>query len=87
MPEDKAQRNFTGPESRMMPAPGGKDFQQAYNCQAVVDHEHQVIVATRAANVVSDKQQAVVMTGGHGQHRQGAQGGIRRCRLLLGQRP
>ena len=40
VPEDKAQRNFTGPESRMMPAPGGKDFQQAYNCQAVVDHEH-----------------------------------------------
>ena len=61
VPEDKAQRNFTDPQSRIMPASGGKDFLQAYNCQAVVDHEHQVIVATRATNVASDKQQAVVM--------------------------
>ena len=61
VPEDKAQRNFTDPESRIMPAAGGKDFLQAYNCQAVVDHEHQVIVATRATNVASDKQQGVVM--------------------------
>ena len=61
VPEDQAQRNFTDPESRIMPGPGGRDFQQAYNCQAVVDHEHQVIVATRATNVASDKQQAVVM--------------------------
>ncbi len=36
VPEGKAQRNFTDPESRIMPGPGGKDFQQAYNCQAVV---------------------------------------------------
>ena len=63
VPGDKAQRNFTDPESRIMPGPGGKDFLQAYNCQAVVDHEHQVIVATRATNVASDKQQAVVMIG------------------------
>ena len=61
VPEDKAQRNFTDPQSRIMPAPGGRDFLQAYNCQAVVDHEHQVIVATRATNMASDKQQAVVM--------------------------
>ena len=61
VPEDKAQRNFTDPQSRIMPASGGKDFLQAYNCQAVVDHEHQVIVATRATNMASDKQQAVVM--------------------------
>ena len=44
-----------------MPAPGGRDFLQAYNCQAVVDHEHQVIVAARATNQASDKQQAVAM--------------------------
>ena len=61
VPEDKAQRNFTDPQSRIMPASGGGDFLQAYNCQAVVDHEHQVIVVTRATNVASDKQQAVVM--------------------------
>ena len=39
-PEDQAQRNFTDPESRIMPGPGGRVFLQAYNCQAVVDHEH-----------------------------------------------
>ena len=61
VPDDKAQRNFTDAESRIMPAAGGKDFLQAYNCQAVVDHEHQVIVATRATDVASDKQQAVAM--------------------------
>ena len=61
VPDAKAQRNFTDPQSRIMPAPGGRDFLQAYNCQAVVDHEHQVIVATRATNVASDKQQAVAM--------------------------
>ena len=61
VPDDKAQRNFTDAESRIMPAAGGKDFQQAYNCQAMVDHSHQVIVAARATNVPSDKQQAVVM--------------------------
>ena len=61
VPEDKAQRNFTDAESRIMPAPGGRDFQQAYNCQAVVDHAHQVIVAARATNQSSDKQQAAAM--------------------------
>ena len=60
-PADKAQRNFTDPDSRIMPGPGGRDFQQSYNCQAVVDHEHQVIVAARATNQPSDKQQAATM--------------------------
>ena len=36
-PDDQAQRNFTDPDSRIMPGPGGRDFQQSYNCQAVVD--------------------------------------------------
>ena len=44
-----------------MPAPGGRDFLQAYNCQAVVDSGHQVIVAAQATNQTSDKQQAVAM--------------------------
>ena len=61
VPDDKAQRNFTDAESRIMPAPGGRDFQQAYNCPAVVDHAHQVIVAARATNQSSDKQQAAAM--------------------------
>ena len=65
IPGDQAQRNFTGPDSRIMPGPGGRDFQQAYNCQAVVDSAHQVIVqvivAARATNRPSDKQQAGTM--------------------------
>ena len=61
VPDDKAQRNFTDTESRIIPAPGGKDFLQGYNCQAVVDSAHQVIVAARATNQTSDKQQAVAM--------------------------
>ena len=54
VPEDKSQRNFTDAESRIMPAPGGRDFVQGYNCQAVVDSANQVIVAARATNVTSD---------------------------------
>jgi len=61
VPDDQAQRNFTDPESRIMPGPGARNFLQAYNCQAVVDHEHQVIIAARATNQASDKQQAVAM--------------------------
>ena len=61
MPDDKAQRNFTDPDSHIMPDPGGRDFQQSYNCQAVVDSGRQVIVAARATNLASDKQQAVAM--------------------------
>ena len=30
-PDDKAQRNFTDAESRIMPGAGGRDFLQAYN--------------------------------------------------------
>ena len=61
VPDDKAQWNFTDPDSRIMPGPGGRDFQQSYNCQAVVDNAHQVIVAARATNQPSDKGQALSM--------------------------
>ena len=60
-PGDKTQRNFTDPDSRIMPGPGGRDFQQSYNCQAVVDSAHQVIVAARATDQASDKGQAAAM--------------------------
>ena len=61
VPDDKAQRNFTDPDSRSMPGPGGRDFQQSYNCQAVVDRTHQAIVAARTTNQPSDKGQAMSM--------------------------
>jgi transposase len=59
VPEEKAQRNFTDPDSRIMPASGGKEFLQAYNCQAAVDSAHQVIVAAQVTNRPSDKTQAL----------------------------
>ena len=54
-PEDKAQRNFTDPDSRIMPGPGGKEFSQSYNCQAAVDSAHQVIVAVDVTNQPPDQ--------------------------------
>jgi transposase len=60
-PRDKAQRNFTDPDSRIMPAPGGTHFIQAYNAQAAVDSAHQVIVAAEVTNKPSDRGQAEPM--------------------------
>lgn len=57
-PTDKAQRNFTDPESRIMPAPGGKHFIQAYNAQTAVDSANQVIVAAEVVNRPTDRGQA-----------------------------
>jgi transposase len=61
MPDDKAQHNFTDPKSRIMPAPGGKHFEQAYNAQAAVDSANQVIVAPELTNLPSDRGQAEPM--------------------------
>jgi len=61
IPEDKAQRNFTDPDSHIMPAPGGKHFEQAYNAQAAVDSAHQVIVAAEVTDQPSDRGQALPM--------------------------
>ena len=47
-PPDTAQRNFTDPDSRIMPYQ--KTFIQGYNAQVVVDSEHQIIVATDVTN-------------------------------------
>ncbi|MEX2659183.1 MAG: IS1182 family transposase [Acidimicrobiales bacterium] len=52
-PEDKAQRNFTDPDSRIMKT-SDNSFHQCYNAQAVVDDAHQVIVATRVGNSSAD---------------------------------
>jgi len=61
VPEDKAQRNFTDPESHIMPAPGGKQFEQAYNAQAAVDSANQIIVAAEVTDQPSDRGQATPM--------------------------
>lgn len=53
VPRDKAQRNFTDPESRIMKTSDGS-FHQCYNAQAVVDEAHQVIVATELTAQAAD---------------------------------
>jgi transposase len=58
-PQDKAQRNFTDPESRIMK---GKDgFIQGYNAQAAVDAEAQVIVAHGLTDNAADAGQLIPM--------------------------
>ena len=54
-PPNRAQRNFTDPDSRIMKARDG--FIQGYNAQAVVDAAHQVIVAQGLTNQASDAPQ------------------------------
>ena len=55
MPADKAQRNFTDPDSRILKTKDG--FIQGYNAQAAVDAAHQVIVAHGLTNSMSDQDQ------------------------------
>ena len=58
-PADKAQRNFTDPESRIMK---GKDgFVQGYNAQAAVDAKAQVIVAHGLTDNAADVGQLIPM--------------------------
>ena len=64
-PPDKAQRNFTDPDSRLQPSKGG--FIQGYNAQAAVDGAAQVIVA-----------QHVTTTPAEGPALEPLRGGIRR---------
>jgi len=54
IPKDKAQRNFTDPESRIMKS-ADKSFIQAYNCQAVVDAESQIVVGCDLTNQAGDR--------------------------------
>jgi transposase len=49
---DKAQRNFTDPDSRIQPSQGG--FVAGYNGQVAVDQAHQIIVAQRLATNPAD---------------------------------
>ncbi len=59
VPEDKAQENFTDPESRIMKTQEG--YQQCYNAQAAVDGESQLIVAAGLTNNASDNAQLLPM--------------------------
>ena len=52
-PAPKAQRNFTDPDARIMKTADGS-FHYAYNAQAVVDEDNQVIIATDFAESGAD---------------------------------
>jgi len=54
-PEDKAQYNFTDPDSRIAMTKGG--FEQVYNAQAAVEIQSRLIVAPPLTNDPGDKEQ------------------------------
>ncbi len=54
-PEPKAQKNFTDPESRIMPR--GGSFQQSYNAQVAVDAQTQLILAQEVGQSPNDMRQ------------------------------
>jgi transposase len=63
-PDPKAQRNFTDPESRIMPDGANKgSFLQGYNAQAAVDSKAQVIVAAEVTQETTDNRQLLPMLG------------------------
>jgi transposase len=59
MPDPKAQKNFTDPESRIMKSKDG--FVQAYNAQIAVDSTAQIIVAQDVTQSAVDSSQLVPM--------------------------
>ena len=61
-PADKAQRNFTDPDSRIMPDGANKgSFVQAYNAQIAVDSASQVVVAADVTQRTTDSHQLLAM--------------------------
>ena len=83
-PDDKAQRNFTDPESRIMPDGANKgSFVQGYNAQIAVDSASQVIVAAEVTQETNDKQQLLPMIAhDRGESETETGEGQRRRRLL-----
>jgi hypothetical protein len=73
-PPDRAQRNFTDPDSRILPTRDG--YVQGYNGQIAVDAAHQVIVAHRLVTNSADYRALVPLVDGVR-----AAGSLRRCRL------
>jgi IS5 family transposase len=59
VPDDKAQDNFTDPQSRIMKM--GGNFEQCYNAQAAVDGESQLIIANGLTNNAADNGELLPM--------------------------
>ncbi len=53
-PDEKAQSNFTDPDSGIMKT-SNEGFQQCYNAQVAVDSDHQLVVATDVTANASDQ--------------------------------
>jgi transposase len=60
VPEDKAQDNFTDPDSRIMKRSGG-GFDASYNAQTAVDDAAHIIVAAELTNCASDARELPAM--------------------------
>ena len=56
VPEDKAQENFTDPDSRIMKRAGG-GFDASYNAQTAVDETAHIVIAAELTNIASDAAQ------------------------------
>ena len=80
--EDKAQYNFTDPQSRIMKA-NNKGWDQCGNAQAVVDSGHQIIVAADVTAQANDSRQVEPMLG-QAQRNVGQEVRIRKASLDAG---
>jgi hypothetical protein len=58
-PRDKDQYNFTDPDSRIMKNSNNKGFDQHYNAQVAVDHDHLLIVSATLSSNPTDRQEAL----------------------------
>lgn len=56
-PASKAQRNFTDADSRIMKDGASNSFEQSYNCQAAVEEDSQVIIASHVTQNSNDKKE------------------------------
>ena len=81
-PADKAQRNFTDPQSRIMKTRDG--FIQGFNAQAAVDAKAQVIVAETVSDQASDCPHLVGLVEPIATNLGHTRAGFGRCRVLLG---
>jgi hypothetical protein len=67
VPDDKAQSNFTDPESRIMKTSGG-GFEQSYNAQVAVDSAEQIIVAADVTSCAADSGELLKMEAAAAEH-------------------
>ena len=85
-PDDKAQRNFTDPDSRILLTKDG--YIQGYNAQAAVDGAAQIIVAHALTPSMSDQDQLVPLIDAAKNHLGGRpKESLRRCRILQRAQP